>query len=132
MKFVGCTKLPRIAKGWYASLAMQVMGSGAVLTIAGTATPSKPVHPAAGAFTLGRSTLATEVLMPKLSFSMTEGTIAEWHAASGADVKEGEVLYTIDADKSAQEVEAPASGTLNILIKPGETVEVGTVLATIS
>ena len=70
--------------------------------------------------------------MPKLGFSMTEGTITEWHATNGASVTEGELLYTIEADKSAQDVESPASGTLNILVEPGNTVDVGTVLATIS
>ena len=76
--------------------------------------------------------MATEVLLPSLGFSMTEATVAEWHVASGASVTEGELLYTIEAEKSAQEVEAPASGTLTILVESGNTVDVGTVLATIS
>lgn len=76
--------------------------------------------------------MATEVLLPSLGFSMTEATVAEWHVASGASIAEGDLLYTIEAEKSAQEVEAPASGTLTIMVEAGSTVAVGTLLATIS
>lgn len=75
--------------------------------------------------------MATEILLPKIGFSMTEGEIAEWLASDGATVTEGEPLFLLEADKSANEVEAPASGTLRILKPAGETYEVGTVLGTI-
>ncbi len=75
--------------------------------------------------------MATDILLPKIGFSMTEGQIAEWLAEDGADVTEGQPLYLLEADKSANEVEAPASGTLRIVAVPGETYEVGTVLGTI-
>lgn len=73
--------------------------------------------------------MATEVLLPKLGFSMNEGQIAEWLVADGAAVKEGDPLYLLEADKSTNEVEAPASGTLKITSEVGETYEVGTVIA---
>ena len=46
-------------------------------------------------------------------------------------VTEGQPLYLLEADKSANEVESPASGTLRIVAQPGETYEVGTILGTI-
>ncbi|NML05784.1 lipoyl domain-containing protein [Sphingomonas sp. G-3-2-10] len=75
--------------------------------------------------------MATEILLPKIGFSMTEGEIAEWLAEDGSEVTEGQPLYLLEADKSANEVEAPASGILRILAPAGETYEVGTVLGTI-
>ena len=75
--------------------------------------------------------MATTVILPKLGFSMNEGTLSEWLIADGGEVKEGDPLFALESDKSTQEVEAPASGTLRILKQPGETYEVGTVLAEI-
>ena len=59
---------------------------------------------------------------------MNEGQIAEWLAKDGDQVSEGQPLYSLEADKSTNEVEAPASGTLRIVARTGETYEVGTVL----
>jgi pyruvate/2-oxoglutarate dehydrogenase complex dihydrolipoamide acyltransferase (E2) component len=75
--------------------------------------------------------MATEILLPKLGFSMTEAQIAEWLVEDGGEVSEGDPLYLLEADKSTNEVEAPASGILRIIAEPGETYEVGTVLGTI-
>ena len=75
--------------------------------------------------------MATDILLPKIGFSMTEAQIAEWLAEDGAQVTEGQPLYLLEADKSANEVESPASGTFRIVAQPGETYEVGTILGTI-
>ncbi len=75
--------------------------------------------------------MAVDVLLPKMGFSMNEGTLAEWLVADGAQITEGQPLYTLEADKSANEIESPATGTLKILAAPGEVYTVGTVLATI-
>ncbi len=75
--------------------------------------------------------MATEVLLPKLGFSMNEGTLTEWLAPDGGDVVEGQPLYALESEKSVQEVESPASGKLKVLKQTGETYEVGTVLAVI-
>ncbi|WP_294213347.1 lipoyl domain-containing protein [uncultured Sphingomonas sp.] len=75
--------------------------------------------------------MATEVLLPKLGFSMNEGMLAEWLVADGGQAVEGEPLFALESDKSTNEVESPASGTLKILKEPGETYEVGTVLGII-
>jgi pyruvate/2-oxoglutarate dehydrogenase complex dihydrolipoamide acyltransferase (E2) component len=75
--------------------------------------------------------MTTQVLLPKLGFSMNEGTLAEWLAADGATVSEGQILYALESDKSIQEVESPASGTLRIVAQVGEVYPVGTLLAEI-
>ena len=75
--------------------------------------------------------MATEVLLPKIGFAMNEGQVTEWLVADGQQVTEGQPLYTLEAEKSANEVEAPASGTLRILQPSGETYTVGTVLGMI-
>lgn len=75
--------------------------------------------------------MATEILLPKIGFSMNEGQIAEWLFGDGEEVVEGEALYLLEADKSANEVEAPASGILRISGVEGETYAVGTVIGTI-
>ncbi|NWK98281.1 dihydrolipoamide acyltransferase [Sphingobium lactosutens] len=76
--------------------------------------------------------MATEIILPKLGFSMNEGTLAEWLVADGGEVKAGEPLFALESDKSTQEVEAPVSGMLKILKQPGEVYEVGTILGEIS
>lgn len=75
--------------------------------------------------------MSVEILLPKLGFSMNEGELAEWLVADGGPVTEGEPLFSLESDKSTNEVEAPASGTLKILKQAGETYEVGTVLGVI-
>lgn len=72
-----------------------------------------------------------QILLPKLGFSMTEGVLSEWLAADGSEVKEGAPLFSLESDKSVQEVEAPTSGTLKIVAQPGETYQVGDVLGEI-
>ena len=76
--------------------------------------------------------MATQVLLPKLGFSMEEGIVAEWHVADGATVSEGEPLYSLESEKSVQEIPAPASGLLKIIAPMGQTLKVGTVLGEIT
>lgn len=72
--------------------------------------------------------MAVEILLPRIGFSMQEGQVAEWLAKDGDQVTEGQPLFALEADKSTNEVEAPATGTLRIVAATGETYEVGTVL----
>lgn len=76
--------------------------------------------------------MTTEVLLPKIGFEMDEGVLSEWLAADGDRVEEGQPLFCFESDKSVQEIESPAKGILKIIAEPGETYDVGTVLATIS
>ena len=62
---------------------------------------------------------------------MTEGILAEWMVEDGAAIAEGQVLYSVETDKSTNEVEAPASGVVRIVGQTGETYEVGAVIGSI-
>jgi pyruvate/2-oxoglutarate dehydrogenase complex dihydrolipoamide acyltransferase (E2) component len=76
--------------------------------------------------------MSTEILLPKLGFSMNEGVLTRWLVEDGAAVAQGQPLYELESDKSLQEVEAPANGRLRILVTAtGETYPVGTVLGEI-
>lgn len=75
--------------------------------------------------------MSTQILLPKIGFSMNEGVLARWLVADGAAVVVGQPLYELESDKSIQEVEAPASGRLRIIAAIGETYTVGTVLGEI-
>ena len=67
--------------------------------------------------------MATELLMPKLGLTMTEGTIDEWKKKVGDTVQKGEILYSVATDKLTNDVEAEADGVLlKILVQTGETV----------
>ena len=76
-------------------------------------------------------TMAIEVVLPKLGFAMTEGQLNEWLVEDGATVTEGQPIYTLESDKSAQEIESPASGVLKIRAAPGAIYPVGTVMGEI-
>ncbi|MCQ0017014.1 E3 binding domain-containing protein [Actinomadura madurae] len=67
--------------------------------------------------------------MPRLSESMTEGTIERWLHENGAEVDAGEELAEIDTDKAVVGVEAEASGVLEIVLPEGESAPVGAVIA---
>ncbi len=56
--------------------------------------------------------MAEEILMPRLSDTMTEGVIASWHKKVGDPVKKGEVLAEIETDKATMELESYKDGTL--------------------
>jgi pyruvate/2-oxoglutarate dehydrogenase complex dihydrolipoamide acyltransferase (E2) component len=74
-----------------------------------------------------------EVTMPQMGVSVAEGTIVEWKKRPGDSVEADEPLVEISTDKVETEVPAPGEGVLKeVLVDVGETVDVGTVLATIA
>ena len=75
--------------------------------------------------------MSVEVRIPQIGFSTQEGTLTEWLVADGGKVEAGKPLYTLELDKSVQEVEAPASGTLKIHAATGEVYAVGALIAEI-
>ena len=80
----------------------------------------------------GGSAEGTEVKMPALGESVTEGTVSSWLKAVGDTVEADEPLLEVATDKVDTEVPSPASGVLlEIRVPEDETVEVGTVLAII-
>src|SRR6266404_2004111 len=67
-----------------------------------------------------------EIQMPKLSDTMTEGTLIAWKKKKGDQVSAGEVLAEIETDKATMEWESPEDGTLTeIYVEKGGTVSVG-------
>lgn len=76
--------------------------------------------------------MAEVVLMPKLSDTMTEGVVAEWHKKVGDTVESGELLAEIETDKATLEFESFYDGVLlHIGIQKGESAPVNNVLAII-
>src|ERR1700734_222505 len=66
--------------------------------------------------------MATNILMPALSPTMTEGTLARWLKKEGETVKAGDVIAEIETDKATMEVEAVDEGVLGrILVVDGTT-----------
>jgi len=72
-----------------------------------------------------------EVVMPRLSDSMEEGTIVRWLKQDGEPVSEGEPLAEVETDKATVTFDAEAAGTLRILVGEGETVPIGRPIARI-
>lgn len=76
--------------------------------------------------------MATEITMPKLSDTMTEGSFIGWRKNVGERVERGEVIAEVETDKAVMELEAFASGVLlKVMVEGGENVPVGTVLGLI-
>ncbi|HVB28869.1 MAG TPA: dihydrolipoamide acetyltransferase family protein, partial [Terriglobia bacterium] len=76
--------------------------------------------------------MASRVLMPKGSDTMTEGKVLKWLKNEGDQVANGDALVEIETDKVDMEVESMASGVLRkVLVQAGETVPVGQMLAII-
>src|SRR3954452_15820323 len=74
----------------------------------------------------------SEVVMPRLSDSMEEGTILTWLKQVGDEVAVGEELVEIETDKANMAYESDVAGTLQeILAKEGETLPIGTPIAVI-
>lgn len=76
--------------------------------------------------------MSTQVVMPQMGESLSEGTITKWHKKPGESVERDEPLFEITTDKVDTEVPAPVSGIVQqILVAEGETVAIGTVVAEI-
>ncbi len=74
--------------------------------------------------------MATDIVMPRLSDSMEEGTILRWMKSVGDEVERGEELVEIETDKANMVYEAPDGGTLiEVVADEGETLPIGQVIA---
>jgi pyruvate dehydrogenase E2 component (dihydrolipoamide acetyltransferase) len=71
----------------------------------------------------------SEVVMPRLSDSMEEGTILKWLKSSGDEVRLGEAIAEIETDKATMSYEADAAGFLQIVAAEGETLAIGALIA---
>jgi len=75
--------------------------------------------------------MSTEIRIPGLGVGMTEGILTEWIVPDGTAVKAGDYIYSLETEKTVQEIEAPADGVLKTIGQPGETYPVGELVATI-
>jgi pyruvate dehydrogenase E2 component (dihydrolipoamide acetyltransferase) len=74
--------------------------------------------------------MSINIEMPKLSDTMTEGTLIKWHKKVGDSVEIGDILAEIETDKATMEMEAFDDGTITeILIQEGEKAPIGGILA---
>jgi 2-oxoglutarate dehydrogenase E2 component (dihydrolipoamide succinyltransferase) len=75
--------------------------------------------------------MAAEIRIPKLGMSVTEVTLIEWMFGDGEAVEKGDVLYTLETDKTSTEIEAQDAGVLRVTGEEGETYKIGDVIGTI-
>ena len=75
--------------------------------------------------------MKTEICIRGLGAGMAEGTIVEWHVDDGADITEGSILYTLESEKTALDVEAPVTGKVQRIGAAGGVYPVGAVVAVI-
>ncbi len=74
--------------------------------------------------------MAEDIVMPRLSDSMEEGTVLQWLKQVGDEVAVGDELVEIETDKANMAYESDVAGTLSeILVQEGETVPIGTPIA---
>src|SRR5690606_8057147 len=74
--------------------------------------------------------MAVEVILPKVDMDMETGRISRWYAKDGDTVTKGQLLFEIETDKAAMEVDAPASGIIAyISAAEGTVVPVGQAVA---
>ncbi|MDY6849778.1 MAG: 2-oxoglutarate dehydrogenase complex dihydrolipoyllysine-residue succinyltransferase [Geoalkalibacter sp.] len=73
-----------------------------------------------------------EIKVPEVGESVYEAQISTWHKKDGERVEKGDLLCELETDKISLELNADASGTLQIAVDEGETVKVGAVIGTIA
>ena len=76
--------------------------------------------------------MAIELVMPRLGWTMEEGTLVEWLKQDGDQIEIGDMVFTVESDKALNEVEALDAGILRIppdSPAPGSVLKVGTLLA---
>ena len=75
--------------------------------------------------------MAIEIVVPRLGWSMEEGVFGEWLKQPGEEVVPGDMLFVLEGEKAAQEVESFDGGVLSLPAgapQPGDTVQVGQLL----
>jgi pyruvate dehydrogenase E2 component (dihydrolipoamide acetyltransferase) len=99
-------------------------------TAVAAATTTNETSPNSATPQLSNSGTSSDIVMPQMGESITEGTVSKWLKKVGDKIDKDEALLEISTDKVDAEVPSPAAGTLlEILVNEGETVEVGAVLA---
>src|SRR5206468_1521243 len=70
-----------------------------------------------------------DIVMPRLSDSMEEGTIVKWLVADGATVSRGDEIAEIETDKATMTYESDADGMISLVAGEGDTLPIGSVIA---
>jgi pyruvate dehydrogenase E2 component (dihydrolipoamide acetyltransferase) len=119
--------------GGAAAAAPQANAAAAPVAAPATAGQPSASQPAtAGGGGLDLSKEESVILMPRLSDTMTEGVIADWHKKVGDTVKKGDILADIETDKATMELESYKEGKLlHIGAQKGEKIAVNDLLAVI-
>src|SRR5215213_11450159 len=77
--------------------------------------------------------MPSEITMPQLSDTMTEGKVVKWHKKEGDKINAGEEIADVETDKAVMPMEAFESGTLAVIAVPeGQSAPVGAVLGVIA
>ena len=81
---------------------------------------------------MGVDVLMPQLVMPKLGLTMTEGVLLEWHVGAGDEFHAGDMLFVVETEKVANEVQADIDGIIDeLLVEEGDIVPVGMPLATL-
>ncbi|MCX7625529.1 MAG: dihydrolipoyllysine-residue succinyltransferase, partial [Candidatus Sumerlaeaceae bacterium] len=75
--------------------------------------------------------MTIQIRVPSFGESITESTVAQWHKHDGDWVEKGEVVVTLDTEKSSADLEAGGAGRLRILVAEGTDVPIGAVIGEI-
>jgi 2-oxoglutarate dehydrogenase E2 component (dihydrolipoamide succinyltransferase) len=75
--------------------------------------------------------MSVAIKVPAVGESITEGTIARWLKKDGDFIREEEPVFELETDKATTAVPSPASGTLHVGVREGETVQIGAVVGQI-
>lgn len=75
--------------------------------------------------------MAEEIRIPKIGMSATEMTLTEWMVGDGERVEVGDIIYTVETDKTTVEVEAQVAGIIHPTGVEGEVYPVGALVGTI-
>jgi 2-oxoglutarate dehydrogenase E2 component (dihydrolipoamide succinyltransferase) len=105
--------------------------SGAQPAAAPAPAPAAPISAAPSA-PPAASGEPVEIKVPAAGESITSANIAAWRKNDGEHVEKGEILVSLETDKVSNDLEAPVSGTLHILVPEGEEVTIGKVIAKIT
>ncbi|MDX3161166.1 2-oxoglutarate dehydrogenase, E2 component, dihydrolipoamide succinyltransferase, partial [Streptomyces scabiei] len=129
------TEIPSPAAGILASIKVaedETVEVGAELALIDDGSGAPAAAPTAEAATGAGSAEGTDVVLPALGESVTEGTVTRWLKEVGDSVEADEPLLEVSTDKVDTEIPAPTSGVLlEITVAEDETAEVGAKLAVI-
>ena len=123
------TVIARLSSGAAASHAARPAPAAASTAAAPAPAPAAAVSKPAAAPAASGGVI--ELKVPAAGESITSANVARWQKKDGEQVTAGEVLVTLETDKVSNELEAPVSGKIRILVPEGEEVAIGTVIATI-